>query len=129
MRISLFNLSIRCNLQHYEADISELELYFVILNNEYGEQTEEELLPGGKNIRVTNENVITFIHLVSNHRLNFQVVHHHLSSFASFNLNLRPPFLFNNPDMMRLLLSDTSTKFSFPERLSAAYTERLDRYV
>lgn len=129
MRISLFNLSIRCNLQHYEADISELELYFVILNNEYGEQTEEELLPGGKNIRVTNENVITFIHLVSNHRLNFQVVQHHLSSFASFNLNLRSPFLFNNPDMMRLLLSDTSTKFSFPERLSAAYTERLDRYV
>jgi len=50
-----------------------LELYFVIVNNEYGEQTEEELLPGGKNIRVTNENVITFIHLVANHRLNFQV--------------------------------------------------------
>lgn len=43
------------------------------MNNEYGEQTEEELLPGGKNLRVTNENVITFIHLVANHRLNFQV--------------------------------------------------------
>ncbi|KAJ0092761.1 hypothetical protein Patl1_24814 [Pistacia atlantica] len=60
-------------LKHFEGDISELELYFVIVNNEYGEQTEEELLPGGKNIRVTNENVITFIHLVSNHRLNFQI--------------------------------------------------------
>ncbi|CAJ1963098.1 unnamed protein product [Sphenostylis stenocarpa] len=58
---------------HYEGDISELELYFVIVNNEYGEQTEEELLPGGKSIRVTNENVITFIHLVANHRLNFQI--------------------------------------------------------
>lgn len=62
------------DLQHYKGDISELELYFVIVNNEYGEQTEEELLPGGKNLRVTNENVITFIHLVANHRLNFQVV-------------------------------------------------------
>ncbi|XP_022760735.1 E3 ubiquitin-protein ligase UPL6-like isoform X2 [Durio zibethinus] len=60
-------------LKHYKRDISELELYFVIVNNEYGEQSEEELLPGGKNIRVTNENVITFIHLVSNHRLNFQI--------------------------------------------------------
>ncbi|XP_022723158.1 E3 ubiquitin-protein ligase UPL6-like isoform X4 [Durio zibethinus] len=60
-------------LKHYKGDISELELYFVIVNNEYGEQTEEELLPGGKNIHVTNENVITFIHLVSNHRLNFQI--------------------------------------------------------
>ncbi|KAL2960390.1 hypothetical protein AAZX31_17G036600 [Glycine max] len=59
-------------LKHYKGDISELELYFVIVNNEYGEQTEEELLPGGRNLRVTNENVITFIHLVANHRLNFQ---------------------------------------------------------
>nr|XP_027118125.1 E3 ubiquitin-protein ligase UPL6-like [Coffea arabica] len=60
-------------LKHYEGDISGLELYFVIVNNEYGEQAEEELLPGGKNLRVTNENVITFIHLVANHRLNFQI--------------------------------------------------------
>ncbi|KAK7246229.1 hypothetical protein RIF29_41089 [Crotalaria pallida] len=60
-------------LKHYAGDISELELYFVILNNEYGEQSEEELLPGGKNLRVTNDNVITFIHLVANHRLNFQI--------------------------------------------------------
>lgn len=62
------------NMQHYEGEISDLELYFVIVNNEYGEQTEEELLPGGKNVRVTNENVITFIHLVANHRLNSQVL-------------------------------------------------------
>lgn len=61
------------DLQRYAGNISELELYFVIDNNEYGEQTEEELLPGGKSIRVTNDNVITFIHLVANHRLNFQV--------------------------------------------------------
>ncbi|KFK39058.1 hypothetical protein AALP_AA3G195500 [Arabis alpina] len=60
-------------LKRYKGDISDLELYFVILNNEYGERTEEELLPGGKDMRVTNENVITFIHLVSNHRLNFQI--------------------------------------------------------
>uniref|UniRef100_A0A7N0UI14 HECT-type E3 ubiquitin transferase n=1 Tax=Kalanchoe fedtschenkoi TaxID=63787 RepID=A0A7N0UI14_KALFE len=60
-------------LKHYKGDISELELYFVIVNNEYGEQTEEELLPDGKNKRVTNENVIPFIHLVANHRLNSQI--------------------------------------------------------
>ncbi|CAN8259033.1 unnamed protein product [Cochlearia groenlandica] len=60
-------------LKRYKGNISELELYFVILNNEYGERTEEELLPEGKDMRVTNENVITFIHLVSNHRLNFQI--------------------------------------------------------
>lgn len=60
-------------LKRYGGDISELELYFVIDSNEFGEQTEEELLPGGKSTRVTNENVIPFIHLVANHRLNFQI--------------------------------------------------------
>lgn len=49
-------------------------MYFVIVNNEFGEQTLEELIPGGKNIRVVNDNVITFIHLVANHRLNTQVL-------------------------------------------------------
>lgn len=72
-----------CCLQHYKGDISALELYFVIVNNEYGEQTEEELLPGGKNQRVTNENVIPFIHLVANHRLNFQVLQPSFFKFIS----------------------------------------------
>ncbi|XP_066362074.1 E3 ubiquitin-protein ligase UPL6-like [Miscanthus floridulus] len=60
-------------LKHYNGDISELELYFVIVNNEYGEQCEVELVPGGRDMRVTNDNVITFIHLVANHRLNYQI--------------------------------------------------------
>ncbi|KAI3821618.1 hypothetical protein L1987_09187 [Smallanthus sonchifolius] len=60
-------------LKRYEGDLAELELYFVIVNNEFGEQTTEELIPGGKNIRVVNDNVITFIHLVANHRLNTQI--------------------------------------------------------
>ncbi|KAG8084775.1 hypothetical protein GUJ93_ZPchr0010g7597 [Zizania palustris] len=60
-------------LKHYAGDISALELYFVIVNNEYGEQSEEELLPGGRDMRVTNDNVITYIHLVANHRLNYQM--------------------------------------------------------
>ncbi|KAK9163429.1 hypothetical protein Syun_004331 [Stephania yunnanensis] len=64
----------RRKVSFYLCNVSDLELYFVIVNNEYGEQTEEKLLPGGKDIRVTNENVVTYIHLIANHRLNFQVV-------------------------------------------------------
>ncbi|XP_076930594.1 E3 ubiquitin-protein ligase UPL6-like [Bidens hawaiensis] len=60
-------------LKRYEGDLAELELYFVIFNNEFGEQTAEELIPNGKNVRVGNDNVITFIHLVANHRLNTQI--------------------------------------------------------
>ncbi|KAH9311826.1 hypothetical protein KI387_026861, partial [Taxus chinensis] len=61
------------SLKHYEGDVSQLGLYFVSEDNEFGEQKEEELLPGGKDIQVTNANVIMFIHLVANHRLNNQI--------------------------------------------------------
>lgn len=60
-------------LKHYDGDLSQLGLYFVIEDNEYGEQVQVELLPGGKDIQVTNENVIRYIHLVANHRLNSQI--------------------------------------------------------
>lgn len=59
--------------QHYDGDLSHLAVYFVVMDNEYGEQSEVELLPGGKDIQVTNANVIKYIHLVANHRLNTQV--------------------------------------------------------
>ncbi|KAL5700753.1 HECT-type E3 ubiquitin transferase [Ranunculus cassubicifolius] len=62
-------------LKHYKGNIADLELYFVIVKNDYGEQVEEELLPGGKDIPVTNDNVITFIHLIANHHLNSQIRH------------------------------------------------------
>ncbi|KFK40581.1 hypothetical protein AALP_AA2G014700 [Arabis alpina] len=98
-----FDLQLSCTkfwsyniyLQRYKGDVSELELYFVIWNKENGEMTEEELLPGGKDMRVTNENVVTFIHLVSNYRLNFQVRGNHfllsylLSMLKTGHTNLR----------------------------------------
>ena len=60
-------------VQRYEGDLAQLGLYFVIENNEYGEQVQVELLPGGKDIQVDNDNVIRYIHLVANYRLNTQV--------------------------------------------------------
>ncbi|MBA0651830.1 hypothetical protein Goklo_019132 [Gossypium klotzschianum] len=91
--------------KHYKEDISGLELYFVIVNNEYGEQTEEELLPGGKNIRVTNENVITFIHLVSNHRLNFQIRQQSTHFLRGFQQLMRKEWIdmFNEHELQLLI--------------------------
>nr|GEY86762.1 E3 ubiquitin-protein ligase UPL6 isoform X1 [Tanacetum cinerariifolium] len=51
----------------------ELDQPSKFITGEYGEQTAEGLIPGGKNIRVVNDNVISFIHLVVNHRLNTQI--------------------------------------------------------
>ncbi|KAJ7955280.1 E3 ubiquitin-protein ligase UPL6 [Quillaja saponaria] len=92
-------------LKHYEGQISELELYFVIVNNEYGEQTEEELLNGGRNLRVTNENVITYIHLVANHRLNFQIRQQSSHFLRGFQQLIRKDWIdmFNEHELQLLI--------------------------
>lgn len=92
-------------LKHYQGDLSDLELYFVIVNNEYGEQTEEELLPGGKDIRVTNENVITFIHLIANHRLNFQIRHQSSHFLRGFQQLIQKDWMemFNEHELQLLI--------------------------
>ncbi|OVA16717.1 IQ motif [Macleaya cordata] len=92
-------------LKHYEGDISELELYFVIVNNEYGEQTEEELRPGGKDMRVTNDNVIQFIHLIANHRLNFQIRHQSAHFLRGFQQLIQKDWIsmFNEHELQLLI--------------------------
>ncbi|XP_073008655.1 E3 ubiquitin-protein ligase UPL6 isoform X1 [Typha latifolia] len=92
-------------LKRYQGDISELELYFVIINNEYGEQTEEELVPGGKDIRVTNDNVIPFIHLVANHRLNYQIRHQSLHFLRGFQQLIQKEWIdmFNEHEIQLLI--------------------------
>jgi hypothetical protein len=61
------------NLQNYKGDLADLSVYFVVVNNEYGEQNEIELVEGGRDIQVTNSNVINYIYKVAHHRLNSQV--------------------------------------------------------
>ncbi|KAL4202208.1 hypothetical protein AMTRI_Chr02g262500 [Amborella trichopoda] len=92
-------------LKHYKGDISELGLYFVIVNNEYGEQTEEELLPGGRDIQVTNENVIMFIHLIANHRLNIQIRQQSLNFLQGFQQLIQPEWIamFNEHELQLLI--------------------------
>ncbi|KAI4369501.1 hypothetical protein MLD38_017936 [Melastoma candidum] len=92
-------------LKHYKGNLADLELYFVIVNNEYGEQAEEELLPGGKSLRVTNENVITFIHLVANHRLNFQIRQQSLHFLRGFQQLIQKEWIdmFNEHELQLLI--------------------------
>ncbi|KAM7279030.1 hypothetical protein ACFE04_006164 [Oxalis oulophora] len=91
--------------QHYEGDVSELELYFVIVNNEYGEQTEEELQPGGSNIRVTNKDRNYFIHLVAKHRLNYQIRHQSSHFLRGFQQLMQKDWIdmFNEKELQLLI--------------------------
>nr|XP_029118823.1 E3 ubiquitin-protein ligase UPL6 isoform X2 [Elaeis guineensis] len=109
-------------LKHYEGDISELELYFVIVTNEYGEQREEELLPGGKEKRVTNDNVIQFIHLISNHRLNYQIRHQSSHFLRGFEQLIQKEWIemFNEHEI-QLLISGSLESMDIDDLRSNAH--------
>ncbi|KAL5017056.1 hypothetical protein ScPMuIL_006645 [Solemya velum] len=60
-------------LKNYTGDISDLELDFTIVNNDFGHTKVEELKPGGGNIAVNNYNRIEYIHLMADYKLNKQI--------------------------------------------------------
>eukprot|EP00116_Pleurobrachia_bachei_P001628 sb/3461890/ len=65
------------SLRSYTAqEIADLELGFVVDENTLGKTANIELKPGGSGIKVTKDNVIEYIHLVADHRLNRQTRSH-----------------------------------------------------
>ena len=62
-----------CFLRGYEGKIEDLGLYFAVEQNNFGQVVEENLVPNGKDVRVTNANVIKYIHLMANFKLNLQL--------------------------------------------------------
>jgi len=55
-----------------DMDVNELDLTFSVTNTEMSMMEEVDLIPNGRNISVTNENKIKYIHYVSNYRTNTQ---------------------------------------------------------
>ncbi|KAK4794782.1 hypothetical protein SAY86_012776 [Trapa natans] len=92
-------------LKNYKGNLSELELYFVIVNNEYGELREEELVPNGKDQRVTNENAIAFVRLVANQRLNLQIRQQSVHFLRGFHQLIRKEWvdMFNEHELQLLI--------------------------
>jgi ubiquitin-protein ligase E3 C len=53
-------------------DVSTLELFFEATTHRFGETRTVELIPGGSSIRVTNDNVINYIHRLAHYKLNVE---------------------------------------------------------
>ncbi|KAK7488482.1 hypothetical protein BaRGS_00020267 [Batillaria attramentaria] len=63
-------------LKNYDGDVSDLGLDFTVVTEEFGETKVEELKPGGRQIAVTNDNRIEYVHLMADYRLNKQIRQH-----------------------------------------------------
>jgi ubiquitin-protein ligase E3 C len=79
--------------------VKELELNFAVDINEFGRTKLVELKPGGKDISVTNDNKIEYMHLLSDYKLNKQI-HEQVIAFRNgissvINLDILQMFNFN----------------------------------
>lgn len=60
-------------LKDPSCNVQDLELNFAVDLNELGQTKLVELKPGGRDIPVTNDNKIEYIHLLADYKLNRQI--------------------------------------------------------
>lgn len=56
-----------------EEEVESLALTFSVTNSELGQQEEHDLMPGGRNVAVTAENRIKYLHLMAHYRTNLAI--------------------------------------------------------
>ncbi len=69
-------------LKDLKTNVQDLVLNFALNLNEFGETTLVELKPGGKDIYVTSDNKIEYIHLLADYKLNKQI-HNQVIAFRN----------------------------------------------
>ncbi|XP_054811320.1 E3 ubiquitin-protein ligase UPL7 isoform X1 [Prosopis cineraria] len=61
-------------VKHYDGDVKELSLDFTVTEESFGKWHVVELRSGGKDILVTNENKMQYIHAMADYKLNQQIL-------------------------------------------------------
>ncbi|PKU78379.1 E3 ubiquitin-protein ligase UPL7 [Dendrobium catenatum] len=61
-------------LKHYDGDVEDLSLDFTVTEEVCGKRIVRELRPGGRNVAVTNENKLQYIHAIADYKLNWQML-------------------------------------------------------
>ena len=84
--------------RRYDGDFDDLSVFFAI-------DDDVELVPNGRNIPVTKENVLQYTHLVANHRLNTCIRSQTAAFLMGFQELVRPSWLamFNESELQVLL--------------------------
>lgn len=97
-------------IKHYTGDLHDLDLTFSIDEDCMGQLVTHELVPGGKAVPVTNENKISYIHLMAHFRMHVQI-HDQTNAFIrGFRSIVNPDWLtmFSTPELQRLISGDNT---------------------
>ncbi|XP_051152386.1 E3 ubiquitin-protein ligase UPL7 [Andrographis paniculata] len=92
-------------VKHYDGDASDLCLDFTITEESLGKRLVIELKPGGRNIPVTNENKLQYVHAMADYKLNRQILAFSNAFYRGLTDLISPSWikLFNASEFNQLL--------------------------
>ncbi|KAJ7309857.1 hypothetical protein JRQ81_007931 [Phrynocephalus forsythii] len=98
------------SIKRYDGDISDLGLTLSYDEDVMGQLVCHELVPGGKTIPVTNENKISYIHLMAHFRMHTQIKSQAAAFISGFRSIIKPEWIrmFSAPELQRLISGDNA---------------------
>jgi len=93
-------------LKYYQGNVEEdFALNFTVTNNNFGAVEVVELVPGGREIAVTNDNRMEYIHRMAHYRLNTQIKRQCMAFLKGFSALIKPEWLrmFNQHELHLLI--------------------------
>ncbi|XP_077995296.1 ubiquitin-protein ligase E3B-like [Glandiceps talaboti] len=97
-------------IKHYDSDIADLDLTFSYDEDVMGKVVTHELMPGGRAMSVTNENKISYIHLMAHSKMHLQIREQTQAFIFGFKSIVNPEWLtwFSTPELQRLISGDNA---------------------
>ncbi|XP_008333613.1 ubiquitin-protein ligase E3B-like isoform X1 [Cynoglossus semilaevis] len=98
------------SIKRYDGDVRDLELTLSYDEDVMGQLVCHELIPGGKTMVVTNENRISYIHLMAHFRMHTQIKEQTAAFIRGFHCIINPEWLhtFSTPEVQRLVSGDNA---------------------
>ncbi|XP_050227038.1 E3 ubiquitin-protein ligase UPL7 isoform X2 [Mercurialis annua] len=92
-------------VKHYDGEVKDLFLDFTVTEESFGKRHVVELKPGGKDVCVTNENKMQYIHAIADHKLNRQILPFSNAFYRGLTDLISPSWLklFNASEFNQLL--------------------------
>eukprot|EP00698_Gefionella_okellyi_P001089 TRINITY_DN1096_c0_g2_i1.p1 TRINITY_DN1096_c0_g2~~TRINITY_DN1096_c0_g2_i1.p1 ORF type:complete len:698 (+),score=143.86 TRINITY_DN1096_c0_g2_i1:1026-3119(+) len=97
-------------LKTYEGNVEDLGLTFAYVDNDLGDAYTVDLIENGRNTAVTNRNVVLYIHLMSNYRLNVSIKPQCDAFLRGFECTVSQDWIkMFSPNDLQILISGTPT--------------------
>lgn len=97
-------------IKRYEGDVRDLDLTFSYDEDIMGRLVTHELVPGGRAYSVTNENRISYLHLMAHFKMQVIIKEQSNAFFLGFKSIINTEWLdmFSGPELQKIISGDTN---------------------